>query len=227
VDELTVLTWNLQGVPPRRVGLPAVLDRYRPDVVFLQEVDFRTLEADAGIAGWTEFAYADAAAGTRPGMAILSRAPLLRASTLSLSPGTWDKARVLVADVRVADIELVAVCVHAKAPLPLPFMHAGPRDRQIADLGAWLAERSAERPVIAAGDFNAVTVSLRGMVDVGSLAAEPQPTWRPIGLQRLPGLLRLDRVFVSPFLRPAGLIVDCHASRSDHCPVVATFNMPA
>jgi endonuclease/exonuclease/phosphatase family metal-dependent hydrolase len=225
VGKLTVLTWNLQGRRPRGVGLPAVLARYEPDIAFLQEADFGALETEASLAAWTASAYADAGAGSRPGMAILSRLPLLRASTLVPTPTAWDRPRALEATIGLSDGELMAVCVHAKAPMPIPFLHAEPRNRQLADLKAWLAERTGDKPVIVAGDFNSVSLDIPGLTDVGTALARPGPTWRPFGVPWFPPMLRLDRVFVSTTFTPVEVTVPCRASRSDHCPVIAQLEL--
>jgi endonuclease/exonuclease/phosphatase family metal-dependent hydrolase len=225
VQKLTVLTWNLQGRRPRRVGLPAVLARYQPDITFLQEADFTALEAEGSLDEWTASAYANAGAGSRPGMAILSRLPLLRASTLVPTPAAWDRPRVLQATIGLPDGELTVLCVHARAPLPVPFLHAEPRNRQLADLRAWLAERPSDQPIIMAGDFNSVSLEMPILSDIAITLDAPGSTWRPFGVPWLPPVLRLDRVFVSASFIPISVAVPCRASRSDHCPVVAQLEI--
>jgi endonuclease/exonuclease/phosphatase family metal-dependent hydrolase len=226
VVALTVLTWNLQGRAPDQVGLSRVLAQHEPDLVFLQEADASALAAQPSVADWLPYAYTDAAAGSRPGMAILSRLQLRRASTLRLTPGIWDRPRVLVASVALAESEVLAVCVHAKAPMPVPLLHAGPRNRQLADLTVWLAEqRAAGQQMVVAGDFNAVSWRLDGLLDAAEAAGSADATWRPIGVPWLPAVLRLDRIFVSPSVGVNSLSVTCGASRSDHCPVIARLEL--
>jgi len=226
VARLTVLTWNLQGRRPRAAGLPAVLAEANPDLVFLQEADASALADEPALAEWLAQSYADGAAGTRPGMAILSRLPLRQAATLRSAPETWDRPRVLVAQVAHASGEVMAVCVHAKAPLPLPFVHADARNRQLADLGEWVAQqRAMGQRLVVAGDFNAVQCTLDSLVDVGEALGSEDATWRPLAVPWFPGLLRLDRVFVSPEIRMISLDVSCGASRSDHCPVIVRLEL--
>ncbi|HEX9633943.1 MAG TPA: endonuclease/exonuclease/phosphatase family protein [Candidatus Limnocylindria bacterium] len=223
---LTVLTWNLQGQAAEQVGLSAVLARHQPDLVFLQEADASALAAEPSNADWLAHSYTDGAAGSWPGMAILSRLPLRRASTLRLAPDIWDRPRILVASVAHARGELLAVCVHAKAPMPVPFLHAGPRNRQLADLTVWLAEQSAPgQQMVVAGDFNAVSWRLDGLLDAAEAVGSADATWRPIGVPWLPAVLRLDRVFVSPSIGVNSLTVACASSRSDHCPVIAEIEL--
>jgi endonuclease/exonuclease/phosphatase family metal-dependent hydrolase len=77
--------------------------------------------------------------------------------------------------------------------------------------------------VLVAGDFNAVRCRVAALTDSAE-ALRPRPTWRPVGVPWFPALLRLDRVFVSPSITPVATRVMCMLSRSDHCPVLATFN---
>jgi endonuclease/exonuclease/phosphatase family metal-dependent hydrolase len=226
VAPLTVLTWNLQRRSPDRAGMRGVLERVQPDLIFLQEADGGELSAEPSLAAWVDHSYIDMAAGSGPGMAILSRLPLLRAWSFQGTPGVWDRPRVLVASVAQPGGDLLAVCVHAKAPMPIPFLHAGERNTQLADLAAWLAPQvAAGERIVVAGDCNAVRLDLDGLIDVAAALQRPEPTWRPFGVPWLPPLLRLDRVFVSPLIVPLALQVDCVASRSDHCPVVATLQL--
>ncbi|HYM53115.1 MAG TPA: endonuclease/exonuclease/phosphatase family protein [Candidatus Dormibacteraeota bacterium] len=223
---LTVLTWNLQGRPPDQVGLSELVPRLDPDLIFLQEADASALAAEPALVDWMRHSYADPRAGTWPGMAILSRLPLHDASTQEPTSGVWDRPRVLVASVAHSSGELLAVCVHAKAPLPVPFLHATARNRQLAALGKWLAQRTAGgRRIVAAGDFNAVSCRMDGLVDAAAAIQRRRPTWRPFGAPWLPAMLRLDRVFVSPSITPIAVRVACGASWSDHCPVMATFQL--
>jgi endonuclease/exonuclease/phosphatase family metal-dependent hydrolase len=157
-------------------------------------------------------------------MAILSRLSLRDATTLAAPASVWDRPRVLAARVQLGDGEVLAVCVHARAPLPIPFLHAEPRNRQLAALGGWVGERaSAGHRIVAAGDFNAVSCRVDGLVDAAASLDSPARTWRPVGLSWMPGMLRLDRVFVSPQLVPAAASVACRLSTSDHCPVIVTL----
>jgi endonuclease/exonuclease/phosphatase family metal-dependent hydrolase len=228
VDRLTVLTWNLQGRAPGRAGLSRVLNEVVPDLILLQEVAPDAIAADAHLAAWHWYAVDGAG---HSGMAILSRRPPLQVETLGprALPGgedVWDRARVLLARVPLAGgQEVLALNIHARAPLPMPLLHAGPRNRQLAALGAWIEERAATGSrMVVAGDFNAVRCRLDGLVDSAE-ALRTNATWRPFGVPWLPALLRLDRVFVSPSIKPLATRVICHASWSDHCPLLATLSV--
>jgi endonuclease/exonuclease/phosphatase family metal-dependent hydrolase len=229
VDRLTVLTWNLQGQAPGRAGLSTVLNEVVPDLILLQEVDPDAIAADAQLATWHW--YAVDGAGHSPGMATLSRRPPLQVETLGPGalPGgedVWDRARVLLTRIPLAGgQEVMALNVHARAPLPMPLLRAGPRNRQLAALGAWIEERAAAGSrMVVAGDFNAVRCRLDGLVDTAE-ALRANATWRPVGVPWLPAVLRLDRVFVSPSITPLATRVICHASWSDHCPLLATLSV--
>jgi endonuclease/exonuclease/phosphatase family metal-dependent hydrolase len=229
VDRLTVLTWNLQGRAPGRAGLSTVLNEVVPDLILLQEVDPDAIAADAHLATWHW--YAVEGAGHSPGMAILSRRPPLQVETLGPGalPGgeeVWDRVRVLLARVPLAEgQEVLALNVHARAPLPIPPLHAGPRNRQLAALGAWIEDRTAAGTrMVVAGDFNAVICRMAGLVDSAE-ALRTKATWRPFGVPWFPALLRLDRVFVSPSITPLATRVMCRASWSDHCPLLATLSV--
>ena len=75
-------TWNLQGRDPSGVGMAGVVERFRPDVLLLQEADGRTLD---GFAPLRDLAHRQlrADAGYKPGMAILSRFPVLQAGAMA------------------------------------------------------------------------------------------------------------------------------------------------
>jgi endonuclease/exonuclease/phosphatase family metal-dependent hydrolase len=225
---LTVLTWNLQGRAPAGAGLSKVLYQVVPDLILLQEVDPDDLASDAVLAAWQWYAVKGPG---RTGMAILSRVPPLQVETLGPGglPGgdeVWDRPRVLLARLTVADgRELLALNVHAQAPMPVPFLHAGPRNRQLAALGTWVAKRvAAGERIVVGGDFNSVRRRLAGLVDCAE-AVRPQATWRPFGVPWLPAVLRLDRVFVSASITPVATRVMCRASWSDHCPLLATLSL--
>jgi endonuclease/exonuclease/phosphatase family metal-dependent hydrolase len=210
VDRLTVLTWNLQGRAPGRAGLSTVLNEVVPDLILLQEVDPDAIAADAQLATWHW--YAVDGAGHSPGMATMSRRPPLQVETLG--PGALPGGH-----------EVMALNVHARAPLPMPLLHAAPRNRQLAALGAWIEERAAAGSrMVVAGDFNAVRCRLDGLVDTAE-ALRTNATWRPFGVPWLPAVLRLDRVFVSPSITPLATRVICHVSWSDHCPLLATLSV--
>jgi endonuclease/exonuclease/phosphatase family metal-dependent hydrolase len=224
----TVLTWNLQGRAPAGAGLPKVLDQVVPDLILLQEVDPDDLAADATLADWQWYAVKGPG---RTGMAILSRHQPLQVERLGLGglPGgdeVWDRPRVLLARLSLADgKELLALNVHARAPMPVPFLHAGPRNRQLTALGTWVAGRVATgNRIVVGGDFNSVRRRLDGLVD-SAAAVRREATWRPFGVPWLPALLRLDRVFVSPSITPVANRVMCRASWSDHCPLLATLSL--
>jgi endonuclease/exonuclease/phosphatase family metal-dependent hydrolase len=232
VSRLTVLTWNMQGLRPARAGLPAVLDQFDPDLLLLVEARPDDLLAEPALAPWSERSYMDAVAGSPPGMAILSRLPMRDATTLTAdrlrtTDGTWDRPRAVTARIQTASgATLLATAVHTKAPLPFPPLNAARRNRQFASLAGWIAVQLAEgERLIVAGDFNAVRCHFPRMTDVAVALGREAPTWRPIGIRKLPAVLRLDRIFVSTGITPVAVAVGCSVSRSDHCPVGAVVEV--
>jgi endonuclease/exonuclease/phosphatase family metal-dependent hydrolase len=232
VSRLTVLTWNLQGLRPARAGLPAVLDQFDPDLLMLAEAHPDDLLTEPALAPWCEQSYLDAVAGAPPGLAILSRLPMRDATTLTAdrlrtTDGTWDRPRVITARIETASGgTLLATAVHARAPLPFPPVSAALRNRQFASLAGWIAVQLAEgERLIVAGDFNAVRCHFPRMTDVALALGREAPTWRPIGIRRVPALLRLDRIFVSTGITPLTVAVGCSLSRSDHCPIGAVVEV--
>jgi len=219
-NQLTIMTWNIQGRSPAEVELERALRAWEPDVVLLQEA--RTDELAAGVgAGWgTCVTWPDA--GERPGMAILARRALEASGTDPA--GVADGGRHRLAWVRLARPDrdpITVACVHLMAP-PWPGT-PGRRRTQRAAVGSWARDRAAAGDrVMIGGDFNTIDPSLEGLVDAS--ASAPRPTWRPLAVGWMPPIVRIDAVFADPSVQPARSDVDDRYRRSDHCPLVVRLS---
>jgi endonuclease/exonuclease/phosphatase family metal-dependent hydrolase len=237
---LTLNIWNLSGDwRSRRHRIVAVLQRWEPDVVCLQEVvaNERGNQAEwlaSGLGGWS-VAYAGeppSAGATLFGNAVLSRWPI----------DAWASARLpYVPDER----EVQRVVVHARTRgvdvitthLAWQLHDAALRERQVQALVRFVSERTdpaAPLGPVVAGDLNAEPDStavryLTGLASLDGASTYLQDAWRLAG-DGGPGLTwsnrnphadhdqepdrRLDYVF-SGFHGPTG------AGRPVECRVVA------
>jgi endonuclease/exonuclease/phosphatase family metal-dependent hydrolase len=222
--DLTVATWNLQGRDPSGVGMAGVVERFRPDVLLLQEADGRTLD---GFTPLRDLAHRllRADAGYTPGMAILSRFPVLQAGAMADPSRDGNRPPLIWARLTLRGAgELVVASVHASAPVGSPWTD-NPWHRRVDLLAirAFAGElRASGTPTVLGGDCNTVRYAITGYHDVGASAPSAAPTWRPLGgLPWLPALVRLDRIYASPEFQVMEVATACRSSWSDHCPVVA------
>jgi endonuclease/exonuclease/phosphatase family metal-dependent hydrolase len=224
--EVTVLTWNLHGEPADQAGLQSVLDRWRPDVVLLQEAG---ADAAALLSGqMTVMAHPEAA--TPPGMVVATRLPVLASGQLSQPSDAWDVPRAFWSELQVGDESWTFLNLHASFPMPLdslpcPYCPTR-RDAQLAAVAAFAAGRiAAGERVVLAGDFNLTDreVAYRELPDAGLRDVARDLTWRPLAVRWLPAMLRLDYVHIGPGLAVVRADTDCAASGSDHCPVVVVL----
>jgi endonuclease/exonuclease/phosphatase family metal-dependent hydrolase len=193
VRVLTLNIWNLSGDwRARRGAIVAVIGRWEPDVVCLQEV----VENDRGnqarwlaeaLGGWP-VAYAGArygpVAGVRFGNAILSRLPIEAMGHIDL-PEQPDEREVprLVLHARTGGVDVY--CTH----LAWQLHDAALREQQVRALVRFVHETSdpaaAPGPVVA-GDFNAEPDAdairyLCGLTSVGGASTYLQDAWRIAG----------------------------------------------
>ncbi|MER6695438.1 endonuclease/exonuclease/phosphatase family protein [Streptomyces minutiscleroticus] len=199
VAGLRVLTANVEFGRGASALIEAVRDE-RPDLVFVAECE--TTCADALTAALADdYPHRRAVPGTgSDGSVILGRRPLAPAPAL---PGTMGMPGA-TADVAGHPVHLLLA--HPMPPLP-------------GDVGLWRHElgllrdhaaRSADRPTVVAGDFNASQdhAAFRGVLDAGLrdaarlAGAARTPTWPartapPLGAQ-------IDHVLVSEHFGAAG-----------------------
>jgi endonuclease/exonuclease/phosphatase family metal-dependent hydrolase len=230
--ELCVVTWNLQARTASSQRLGQLLDRWRPDLLLLQEANGDVVAADPAVAERFEHRLVRRGAGTVAGMAIFSRQPLLETAILDQPADVWDRPRVLSARLAGGPAGgLVVANVHLRNPLGpvlpiLPFDRAL-RDRQRRALGEWSASRLVQGDrLLLGGDLNTIDCRLEGLTNVAAALDRPQPTWRPYGIPFVPPVLRIDHLFVGgPGLEPRSVATECRPTGTDHCAVIATLEL--
>ena len=215
MPQLTVLTWNLQGRPPSRLGLAEGLRSWRPDVLLLQEADGDRIGEILPPSFQSRLWWPTA--GTPPGIVIASHLAPEKQGILEAVDPPWDRPRVAWARFRLDAAALTVASVHLLAPLR-PGARAR-RDAQLDELAAWAEAWVAggERLVVA-GDFNTRDPRLPRMVD--ACGATPLPTWRPLAVPWMRPMLRLDAIFLAPGLRTLDAGIGDRRG-SDHVPVIA------
>ncbi|MET8353348.1 MULTISPECIES: endonuclease/exonuclease/phosphatase family protein [unclassified Micromonospora] len=229
-ERLTVVAYNVRmgfGLDGRfdLAGLTAAVDRQRPDVVLLSEVDrgwllnggHDTLDLLADQLGMPYFF--GPAADPVWGDAVLSRWPVTDPRTLPLpAVGAPTGAQALAVTLDLgAGVRTAVVSTHLQPP-----PHRGPvvQARAVADFATRYA---AGRPLVVAGDLNTEPgdeafgqFTAAGLVD--ALAAARPLATSPADDPRQ----QIDHVFVSPGLAPTGPVAP-RGTSSDHLPVAVTL----
>lgn len=235
--QLTLLQWNLYvgGVAPAQ--LRQTLDRYQPDVVTFQESDWELIADDRAIMAAYPYRLLRPEE-TAPGLAVLSRLPILASGVPDRDEPGWDMPRLVWARLELEGRTLTLVNAHPIPPRTFDercarpgCYNTGPRDAQIVDMRRFIVElrQRTGDPLILAGDMNMterepiyfeLTAGLRDAHRaVGSGFGA---TWRPGG--ELPvGLIRIDYLFTDARLQPVSLRTDCAPRGSDHCLLVGRF----
>lgn len=236
--DLTLLQWNVYvgGVEP--ADLRRALDEHQPDVVALQEADLDAIAEDAVIAA----AYPHRLVGrdeTAPGLAILSRFPIVESGVPPMDEAAWDMPRVVWARLAVGGRTVTLVNAHPIPPRTfeagcslLRCYNSGPRDAQIADVRRLVEElrlRSGD-PLILSGDMN-VTEREPAYFDLASGLRDAHreagagfgASWRPGFVEQPVGLIRIDYIFSDAQARPLDLRTDCARRGSDHCLLIGSF----
>jgi hypothetical protein len=126
----------------------------------------------------------------------------------------------LVVDVRIADTDLTLAMVHLSRPFPLAGF--GRQVAQVERLAGQLAE--IPRPIILAGDFNAMPWSKALDMLSGAMQAD-NAQWTGTFPARSPLKLAIDQVRVSGGLKIATLEAGPYVG-SVHLPLVATIALP-
>jgi endonuclease/exonuclease/phosphatase family metal-dependent hydrolase len=229
MSRLRVVTWNLLGRRPGRVGLDRLVAAHRPDLMVLQEADGEAITAHAELTRALPHRFIDVHAGYRPDLAILSAYEITATGRLDAPRRIFDRARLLWADVRLPDGSSIRVAsVHTAAPdslLPPPYNPIR-RNRQLRAIAAFATrELASHGRLVIGGDFNTVRYEIAGMTEAARAHGRPTPTWRGLPVAWLPPLLRLDRIFVGPSVTVEELHVGREFHGSDHCPVIATLSL--
>lgn len=209
-------TLNLYASNPRTADIAAVIRHLDADVVLYQELTplhHRGLAAAGALDGYPH-AVADPRLGSH-GSAIYSRVPLGGAHVAAVAGVGMTRATL-----RIGSSRIDLLNVHTTSPLN------GTR-RWNDELRALARLASSSGLRLMAGDFNATHdhVGLRRVLAAGLDDAHRRVgrgaavTW-PVDLWRLPPLVRLDRVLVSPTIGVRG-VREVTVPGSDHRAVVA------
>ncbi|GLZ57914.1 endonuclease/exonuclease/phosphatase family protein [Micromonospora sp. NBRC 107095] len=232
-QRLTVVAYNIRmgfGLDGRfdLTGLAEVVDRQRPDVVLLSEVDrawllnggHDTLDLLADRLGMP-YVFGPAADPVW-GDAVLSRWPVRDPRSLPLAAvGAPTGAQALAVTLDLGDgVRTTVVSTHLQPP---PGTGPVVQARAVVDFAIRYA---AGRPLVVGGDLNtepgdeAFTEFTRaGLVD--ALAAARPLATSPADDPRQ----QIDHIFVSPQLTPADPVAP-RSTASDHLPVAVTVTLP-
>ena len=232
-ERLTVVAYNIRmgfGLDGRfdLPGLTEVVDRQRPDVVLLSEVDrawllnggHDTLDLLADRLGMP-YVFGPAADPVW-GDAVLSRWPMRDPRTLPLpAVGAPTGAQALAVTLDLGDgVRTAVVSTHLQPP---PGRGPVVQARAVADFATRYA---AGRPLVVAGDLNTepgdeayAEFTDAGLTDAFA-AARPLAT-SPADDPRQ----QIDHIFVSPGLTPGDPVAP-RSTASDHLPVAVTLTLP-
>jgi endonuclease/exonuclease/phosphatase (EEP) superfamily protein YafD len=236
--EVTVLSWNLEVGSRAPSTMADVILEHDADIVALQEVTPEAadaLEATAAISARYPYRIFVPDPSVL-GMAVLSAYPIIDSAAIAIPPML--EVTVELGDgrtLRVLDAHPLPGTIDIASTVGLPVGFDGTR----RDLGLRVVRDRIDElvrtgdPVIVIGDFNVAPTEhaygwlAAGLRDVhAEVGVGPGWTWRPSRLESLGmGLLRIDYVFVSPQVRPAGIALDC-SQPGDHCLVGARFGVP-
>jgi endonuclease/exonuclease/phosphatase (EEP) superfamily protein YafD len=241
LPELRAVTWNIYVNQVPTEELLAVFDAHDPDIVALQETRWRLLADEPALA--ERFPYSlirpDEAP---PGMALLSRYPILAAGVPDLGTDVFDMPRLMWATIDVNGTPVTVINAHPLAPklngATCRFMRCynqGPRDAQISRMRAFIADRMNDaEPLLVLGDLN-VTEREAAYRELAAGLQDAHRTvgmglghsWRP-GAVRLPvAAIRIDYMFSHGPIAPLALTTDCTWRGSDHCLLVGRFALGA
>lgn len=239
--DLRVLTWNIYVNRVPLDTLIGTLDSYNPDLVALQEVDWRQVHTETALT--ERFPYhlitPDVAA---PGLAILSRYPILAFGVPELGDDVFDMPRLMWATLDVNGTAITVINAHPQPPrlsgATCRLMHCynqGPRDGQISRMRAFIEERMAGgEPLLVLGDMNvtereaAYRELAAGLVDAHrATGVGLGNTWRPSFVRRPLAAIRIDYMFSHGPIAPVALTSDCAWRGSDHCLLFGTYALGA
>jgi endonuclease/exonuclease/phosphatase family metal-dependent hydrolase len=227
---MRVMTWNIHGAVGRnpRFDLAAVLaliQRWSPDIIALQEVDSRRRLPDNGnpftllqdtLGKHGIGAKSITTADGDYGQMLISCCPILDSSVHDISWPEREPRRAIVAEVALPDGRARLVATH----LGLAIHERRNQARTLLDIAG-----SAAIPTIVLGDFNDWfwPGSVRGV-----LSREFPGRSRHRTFPSLCPLLRLDRIYCRPREALLRSFVDPAARHiSDHLPVIGDIALDA
>ncbi|NDW03863.1 endonuclease/exonuclease/phosphatase family protein [Jiella pacifica] len=204
--------------------VPAVttIARLDPDVLTLQEINRRWVEAIEPLRSGYPYAAFCGVGEAVGGVAILSRVPFVQADAACRVDDGFVSRRLDLGNGQ----ELTVVSEHLAWPWPFR------QGRQVAALGEEVLPK-LQMPLLIAGDFNAAPWSATVQRYAGASRTTPAtgigPTWLPSALpaplRRLVGL-PLDNVLASDGVRLVSVATE-PATASDHLPILVTFDVPS
>jgi endonuclease/exonuclease/phosphatase family metal-dependent hydrolase len=221
---IRMMTWNVHGIfhlnPRFEIGpVVALIDKWKPDVVALQEMDSRGRSQDPflmleeAVGGHSVHAHSVVAEDGNYGQTLISRWPWLGApQILDLSFREREPRRAIGVELGAPFGGLHVVATH----LGLSLMERREQARSLIDFAA-----RSRHPTIVMGDFNdwlwagSIRSALAGHFPVRTRHKTYPGIW-PI--------LKLDRIYAARSMRLVRDFVDPAARLvSDHLPVIADF----
>lgn len=197
-----------------------LIDRERPDVVGLVEVNERWLRKVAPLRAEYPYHF-EIPDEAIIGLALYSKLPLTNARILR----TGDAGTpAIAATMATADGEIEIILAHPMSPLDTE--HVRRRNAQLHALGVYIG--GLDRPVVIAGDLNATmwNRNYREFAERGGLHNARRghgvgPTWPSIGRLGVP----IDHILATDPVRLRNFRV-LESVGSDHLPVSAEFSLP-
>ncbi|MDY7109732.1 MAG: endonuclease/exonuclease/phosphatase family protein [Planctomycetota bacterium] len=220
---IRILLANVRTTNRRHEAVIALIDRWRPDVVVLQEVNARWLEAMEPIRARLPHAVT----APRPdnfGVAVYSRRPLEGARTVYLGPAEVDTI------IGVLNIDGARATLIASHPVPpIGRRNAALRDAQLEAIAETVA--GLRGPVLVVGDLNATMWSApfeRLIEETGLRNARRGFGILPSWPAALPAFARIpiDHCLCSGDIEVKNCLLG-EPTGSDHRPVVVDLILPA
>lgn len=238
-NELRVLTWNVYVSSVSNAELHAAIAQYAPDIVALQEVDWRTLANDAALLERYPY-HLISPDLTPPGMALLSTYPIRVSGVPRFLEPAFDMPRLMWAELDVHGTHLLVINAHPQPPRltggscgQLRCYNRGPRDAQISAMREFVAAHlQPDRPLLLLGDLN-VTEREPAFAELsaGLIDAHQQTgigmgnSWRPAFVRWPVAAIRIDYSLSHGPITPVALTTDCTWRGSDHCLLFVRYTL--
>ncbi|GCE48859.1 endonuclease/exonuclease/phosphatase family metal-dependent hydrolase [Thermosporothrix hazakensis] len=237
---ITVLTWNFLGNNARSGSLRHVLNTEQPQIVALQEADWRGIDmADDVLTRYPYHLYRPDQ-GVPPGEVLLSTYPILDYGEVEAPDGSraiWDIPRILWARLDLGQGRtLFVVNAHPISAVNTVYgctFCPKRRDSQIQELQKFIQSHLKQgEHVLLLGDMNTTDREVaykdlsNGLQDMHRLVGNGSGhSWGLRQLNRFWALLRIDYMFASPNIQPLSLKTDCSSRGSDHCVLIGQITL--
>ncbi|MGB0769073.1 MAG: endonuclease/exonuclease/phosphatase family protein, partial [Phycisphaeraceae bacterium] len=230
---MTVMHYNVNTSNSNHAGVIAEIYTQNPDLLFVQEVNHRWVDAlKAGLQGYELIV--DQSRTDNFGIACFQRKagddrPAIAIVSSRVYDVTNDIAQVPVIEAELT-LEGDTISVLSIHPLPpVSVLYARARDATLYAAGEWAAEQAD--PCIVVGDFNATpwSTAFRDLRSSGELVNSQvgfgrAPTW-PASLNTL-GMIPIDHLLHSGELTTVNRVVG-EANGSDHLPLIVEIGWKA